>query len=276
MTTPNIEIDQPLIQKVTALALEAGERIMRIYGQDESTSVTLKSDASPLTEADLQSHVVIFDGLRAINADIAIVSEEGVQPERQHLSHTDHWLVDPLDGTKEFLAKSGEFTVNIALIRNGKPVFGVVAAPALKVLYWGAIGAGAFCVRNGVSGQITVSRQAYDQSQRLRIAASKNHMNDLTREFIERLGDCELNSVGSSLKFCKIAEGEIDCYPRFGPTCEWDTAAAQAVLEAAGGIVVDATGKPLSYGKREILNPHFIASAIPYEVLQSRASQVGR
>lgn len=266
----NLEIDRHLTQNVLDLAVEAGERIMRIYGQSELSQVTLKSDASPLTEADLQSHAVIVAGLRAINADIPIVSEEGAQLERQHLSCTDHWLVDPLDGTKEFLAKSGEFTVNIALIRNGKPIFGVVSAPALGVLYWGTMETGAVCMRDGVSKQISVSRQAHDKTQRLRIAASKSHMNDLTREFIEKLGDCELHSVGSSLKFCKIAEGEIDCYPRFGPTCEWDTAAGQAVLEAAGGIVLDPSGESIGYGKQEILNSHFIASAVPYEVLQSR------
>ena len=166
------------------------------------------------------------------------------------------WVVDPIDGTKEFTQRSGEFTVNIALIENGEPVLGVVTAPALEEAFWGAKGEGAS--KRDAHGETRSIRTA-EPGKVKRVVASKNHLNEGTREFIEKLGEHELVQAGSSLKFCRIAEGGADVYPRLGPTCEWDTAAAHAVLVAAGGKVETLEGKPLHYGKEDVLNPWFVA-----------------
>ena len=172
-------------------------------------------------------------------------------------SHGRFWLIDPLDGTKEFISRNGEFTVNIALIEAGRTVLGVVYAPAMDALYWGGAGLGAFRCIGGQTVAIKVA--ASTPGAALRVVASKSHLNEATRSFIDRFGEVSLVQAGSSLKFCRVAEGEADIYPRLGPTCEWDTAAAQAVLEGAGGVVVDLEGAPLLYGKPDVLNPSFIA-----------------
>lgn len=267
-----IKIDDKLIHSLLTIAAEAGRSIMNSYRQCAANpvAVSLKDDASPLTEADLSAHSIIVDGLRRLMPDTTIVSEEDSERQRNKLMVGEHWLVDPLDGTKEFLAKTGEFTVNIALVRDGRPVLGIVAAPALELIYWGSAATGAIRSRNGVTAKIAVSSRIYDSSVPVRVAVSRSHMNASTSEFIAKLGNCELASIGSSLKFCRIAEGEIDCYPRFGPTCEWDTAAGHAILEAAGGIVVDEQDVPLRYGKGSTLNPYFVASAASYSTLQTR------
>ena len=174
------------------------------------------------------------------------------------------WLIDPLDGTKEFIAKNGEFTVNIALIDHGRSVLGVVYAPALALLYWGGLGLGAYRIQDGRTETISVAHKLFNeqtQTQTCRVVASKSHLNESTQQFIDKLDSVSLIQAGSSLKFCLIAEGAADIYPRLAPTCEWDTAAAQAVLEGAGGVVLDFnTREPLCYGKREVLNPSFVAS----------------
>jgi 3'(2'), 5'-bisphosphate nucleotidase len=168
------------------------------------------------------------------------------------------WLIDPLDGTKEFIAHNGEFTVNIALIDQGRSVLGVVYAPAIDALYWGGAGLGAFRRVGTSTAAIQVASHATDEL--CRVVASKSHLNAETQAFIDRLGPVSLVQAGSSLKFCRVAEGVADIYPRLAPTCEWDTAAAQAVLEGAGGVVLDLHGAPLRYGKPDVLNPSFIAA----------------
>ena len=175
--------------------------------------------------------------------------------ERKHWQR--FWLIDPIDGTKDFTQRTGEFTVNIALIENGEPILGVVTAPALAEAYWGLKGEGAYKRDNtGHVQRISVA----PPGEAKRVVASKNHLNEDTKAFIDKLGAHELVQAGSSLKFCKIAEGHADIYPRLAPTCEWDTGAAHAVLSAAGGKVETLEGKPLQYGKEDVLNPHFIAS----------------
>lgn len=246
-----------ILPDVIKVADEASERVLHIYQSD--FKVNYKADDSPITAADTAAHDIIIHGLHRISRDIPILSEEGKDipwEERQHWRR--FWLVDPVDGTKEFTQRTGEFTVNIALIEDGEPVMGVVIAPALKEAFWGVIGEGAHMRdRAGKVHRIRVSEPKAVK----RVVASKNHLNEETKAFIEEnLGEHELVQAGSSLKFCRIAEGHADIYPRLGPTCEWDTGAAQAVLMAAGGKVQALDGSPLKYGKENVLNPHFIAS----------------
>ncbi|WP_100641494.1 3'(2'),5'-bisphosphate nucleotidase CysQ [Marinobacter salexigens] len=245
-----------ILPEVIKVADEASTRVLHIYQSD--FKVSYKEDESPITAADVASHEVIVRGLRNISRDIPILSEEGAQApweERQHWRR--FWLVDPIDGTKEFTQRTGEFTVNIAMIEDGVPVMGVVAAPALKEAFWGIRGEGAH--RRDRTGQVRRIRVAEAQPT-VRVVASKNHMNDETRDFIRALGPHKTLQAGSSLKFCRIAEGHADLYPRMGPTSEWDTAAAHAVLLAAGGNVNTLDGGPLRYGKEDVLNPYFIAT----------------
>jgi len=252
-----------LVPAVVALAEVAGDDIMAIY-QGGPTAVTHKADDSPLTAADMAAHVRIVTGLQALTPDIPIVSEEGCVPDERARSADRFWLVDPLDGTKEFVARNGEFTVNIALIEHGRAVLGVVTVPAQGLSYWGVVGQGA-CRRGAGEVQARPLHVAVPRGgdRPLRVMASKSHLNEATRALIARMGHHELVQAGSSLKFCRIAEGAADVYPRLGPTCEWDTAAAQAVVEAAGGHVCTLQGEPLRYGKAEVLNPDFVVSAVP-------------
>ena len=259
---------QDLAPKVCQLAKDAGEAILSIYESEGSVDPLLahKSDDSPLTLADLASHHCILQGLSAITPDIPVVSEEDADSQTIRQSASRFWLIDPLDGTKEFLARNGEFTVNIALIEAGTPVWGVVYAPVLKRLYWGGREHGALKAADGQVSSLQVST-AVDLNRPSRVVASKSHLNPETTAFIERLGIAELVQAGSSLKFCLIAEGSADVYPRLAPTCEWDTAAAQAVVEGAGGYVYDTKGARLVYGKADVLNPSFIAASVPLNEL---------
>ncbi len=252
-----------LLPRVLRVAQEAGQAIMAIYNEmpDEAGAVSYKADGSPLTQADLAAHRVIARGLAQLTPEIPVVSEEDSASEVHRKPTGCFWLVDPLDGTKEFLARNGEFTVNIALIEDGRPVLGVVVAPALEQSYWGCAGQGAWREMAGRVAPIRVATAQERAGQPLRVLASKSHMNDQTRAYLHQLGPHELIQAGSSLKFCRIAEGSADLYPRLGPTCEWDTAAGQAVLEAAGGSVHDLHTMPLRYGKSGIENPAFIARA---------------
>lgn len=252
------EITEEQVAAVIALAQRAGQAIMEIYRSDKLTW-DLKCDASPVCQADLLAHEILVAGLAALTPGVAIVSEEGGAQAAIRPIGGRFWLIDPLDGTKEFIAHRDEFTVNVALVEEGRPVFGVVVAPALELTYWGASGIGAF--RADSTGVTPIRATQCAATGMLRVVASKSHMDEGTQAFIAELGACELVQAGSSLKFCLIAEGSADLYPRLGPTCEWDTAAAQAVLEAAGGSVRSVTGQALQYGKLEILNPHFVASA---------------
>ena len=252
-----------LLPDVVALAEAAGADIMAIYNAGP-TAVMHKADDSPLTAADLAAHVRIVAGLQQLTPDIPVVSEEGCVPDEGARAAPVFWLVDPLDGTKEFVARNGEFTVNIALIEQGRPVLGVVTVPAQKVSYWGLVVAGAYRRQAGeTQAQRLYVAVPSEAGRPLRVMASKHHFHEDTRALIARMGAHELVQAGSSLKFCRIAEGAADVYPRMGPTCEWDTAAAQAVVEAAGGHVCTLQGEPLRYGKAEVLNPDFVVSSVP-------------
>jgi 3'(2'), 5'-bisphosphate nucleotidase len=254
-----------LLDTMVALVREAHAEIMAVYARPFETQ--LKEDRSPLTEADLASHRVLTRGLAQFPLALPVISEEGGLPDAaERAAWPAYWLIDPLDGTKEFLARNGEFTVNIALVRDGEPVWGVVYAPLPGLMYWGGKGAGSFRCEGDRVEPIRV-RPAIAPGGRYRVVASKSHLNLETSRFIEALGGAELVQAGSSLKFCRIAEGAADVYPRLAPTCEWDTAAAQAVLEGAGGHVYDMAGARLRYGKPDILNPHFVASSVPLAVL---------
>jgi len=258
---------QSLIAPLCALAEQAGAAILAVYRRGEGTALAKKADDSPLTEADLAAHRVIVAGLGALTPDIAVVSEEG-EGGRPAAAER-FWLADPLDGTKEFLARNGEFTVNIALIAAGAPVFGVVHAPVLARTYWGGAGLGAFCREGDTARALHVGAPPVAGAA-WRAVASKSHLNEATRAFLARLGSADLVQAGSSLKFCRVAEGAADIYPRLGPTSEWDTAAAQALVEGAGGFVYDLTGARLRYGKAEIVNPPFIAASLPFDALAAR------
>lgn len=236
------------------LADTAGARIMDVYRSD--FDVEQKDDDSPVTAADQAAHRVLVEGLRALTPDIPILSEEGDQPTfavRQAWQR--YWLIDPLDGTREFIKRNDEFTVNIALIENHRPVIGVVFAPALGTLYYGATGEGAFRQRDGQTEPIATRRA----SEAITVAVSRSHRGDRIEALLERLPDPTTLGIGSSLKFCLVAEGQADLYPRLGPTSEWDTAAAQCVVEAAGGRVVKLDGNALEYNTKDsLLNPDFV------------------
>ncbi len=246
-----------LIEPTKRIAVEAGERIMDIYSR--GFDVQEKDDRSPLTEADLAAHRHIVAELNALTPQIPILSEESANqvPAAERLSWETFWLVDPLDGTKEFIKRNGEFTVNIALVQRHRPVLGVVHVPAKGVTYWGVEGHGA--QRQDSAGevhQLAVSRVAAGP---LRVVGSRSHAGPHLQSYVEALGPHELVSQGSSLKLCLVADGSADVYPRFGPTSEWDTAAAQAVVTAAGGQVLDLQRRPLICNRGEsVLNPYFI------------------
>lgn len=251
---------EKLIKPVRDIASEAGEAIMEIYSR--LGAVDTKSDGSPVTEADRKAHRVIVDRLRNLTPDTPILSEESAQApyaERRHWA--EFWMVDPLDGTREFINRRGEFTVNIALLRKGLPVLGVVGIPAWKAFYWGCGGEAYRQTDDGEPERIHVS---YYRSGTPRVVASRSHASPETTEFIERVkqdrGDCELKSMGSALKICLVAEGDADVYPRLGPTSEWDIAAAHCVLRAAGGTLTTARGEPIRYNKENVLNPWFVAA----------------
>lgn len=251
----DIEQRRQLIEPLAALAEEAGERIMRVYRRD--FAVEAKADESPLTEADRASHDHILARLRELTPTLPVLSEEGELPDYEHRRHWPlYWLVDPLDGTKEFVKKNGEFTVNIALVAQGQPVLGVVHAPVLKTTYIGNRDHGALRLRDGVRTPIHTRPRP---SAALMLVVSRSHRGAAVDRLLERLPPHETRSVGSSLKFCLVAEGQADLYPRFGPTSEWDTAAAQCVVEAAGGCVTRLDLRPLTYNaKASLLNPDFL------------------
>ena len=245
-----------LIDPVSALASEAGSRILEVYATD--FDVQSKSDDSPLTQADLASHRTIVETLASLTPDIPIISEEDGLPDFAERGRwPTYWLIDPLDGTKEFVNRNGEFTVNIALIDNHRPVFGVVRVPVQEKTYIGCEGFGA--ERRDDDTGTTKIRVAKRSGSPPRVVGSRSHRGASLDAFLDSLGEFDLVPMGSSLKFCVVAEGGADVYPRLGPTSEWDTAAAQAVVEQAGGSVVRVDGTSLSYNEKEdILNPWFV------------------
>lgn len=245
------------VPELLSIARAAGEAIMAIYANDVS-SVRLKHDSSPVTKADIAAHRLLAGSLEQLAPGCPVVSEEDHASLAGSRNHQRFWLVDPLDGTREFLAHNGEFTVNISLIEHGQSTLGVIYAPSMDCLYWGGAEIGAFR-RHGTS-TTPIQVMSGKSHKPVGVVASKSHLDTNTQAYIGGLGPISLIQVGSSLKFCRIAEGLADIYPRLSPTCEWDTAAGQAVLEGAGGSVVDLTGRPLRYGKSDIFNPPFIAT----------------
>ena len=246
-----------LIEEIRALAAKAGEIILRYY--EGGTEVRQKADASPVTEADEAAEVLIVDALRRLTPDIPVVAEELVAGGRTpEIGSGPFWLVDPLDGTKEFISRNGEFTVNIALIEGERPTLGVVSAPAVGRMWWGIVGEGAWC--SGPGGKTRPNRARTRPAQGAIAVASRSHADAKTEAFLDKEGVAERISSGSSIKFCLLAEGRADLYPRFGPTMEWDTAAGHAVLLAAGGHVTTPDGAPFLYRKPGFRNPGFIAT----------------
>ena len=238
------------------IARAAGQAILEVYHQD--FAVQHKDDSSPLTAADLASHRIIVERLQQMEPGIPILSEEGADtPFSTRSQWQRYWLIDPLDGTREFVKRNGEFTVNIALIEDGRPVAGMVHVPVTGVSYIGRINEGAWKI--DADDGVTRIRVRDRRQKKARVAGSRSHSGDSLLRFLDRLGTHEIVSMGSSLKLCLVAEGVADIYPRLGPTSEWDTAAAQAVVEAAGGLVTDIQLNPLRYNTKDsLLNPHFL------------------
>ncbi len=247
-----------LIDPVVSLAVEAGKAILEVYASD--FDVQAKDDQSPLTQADLASHRIILAGLGRLTPGLPVISEESGLPGFEERSQWNpYWLIDPLDGTKEFVKRNGEFTVNIALIKDHRPVLGVVHVPVRNTTYSGCEGVGAELRSNGEEPKpIGV---AHESASPVRVVGSRSHRGASLDQFLENLGDFEMHPTGSSLKFCLVAEGVADVYPRLGLTSEWDTAAAQAVVEQAGGVVLELSGNPLGYNRKsDILNPYFLVA----------------
>lgn len=250
------ERQSELLREVVVLAKRAGDAIMAVYLSGNVGEIS-KTDNSPLTLADLASHRVIVDGLDKLTPNIPVLSEEAADiPQAERSRWPRFWLVDPLDGTKEFIKRNGEFTVNIALIEGGVPVLGVVYAPVLDVCYCAARGSGAF-VQHGTSLERSIHAQSPVAGEPIKVVASRSHSDARTAALLERLGEHRCISMGSSLKLCLVAEGNAHFYPRLGPTMEWDTAAAHAVVIEAGGAVCDLLGTELRYGKPDMHNPEF-------------------
>ncbi len=252
---------QEFLPEVRRIAEEAAEVILEVY-QSDDPGVVVKEDFSPLTQADMASHRHIVAGLEAMAPDLPILSEESqgiTYDERRHWDT--FWLVDPLDGTKEFLRRNGEFTINIALICGHRPVLGVVHLPVTGKTYWAAEGEGAF---RSVNGETVPLQAAQTVGQPVKVVASRSHAATPTVMFLDRMGqdhDLEILSKGSALKLCMVAEGEAELYPRLAPTMEWDTAAAQCVVEQAGGYVTTLGNQPLQYNKEDLLNPFFMVAS---------------
>lgn len=269
------------IVDVLKIAIQAGEEILAVY-QSPDFGVETKSDDSPLTRADQQSNDLIVGSLQNLYPKIPILSEEG-----KHLPYDDRknweylWVVDPLDGTKEFIKKNGEFTVNIALVINGKPAVGVIYAPVLNEAYIAKQGLGSYKMENAkeTAAQVTDEKQLIGRSVKLPVSgagskiyavASRSHLSEETKAYLNKIkakyGEIDVTSAGSSLKLCLVAEGKAHVYPRFAPTMEWDTCAGQAIVEQANGTVINVeTNAPLTYNKDNLLNPWFIVKKDGFE-----------
>lgn len=256
------KVIHPWLPELLRIARAAGEAICAIYHQPTAVDVFTKADDTPVTAADQAAHELILAALARFTPDIPVLSEEGLPPPfAERCQWSRYWLVDPLDGTREFIQRTGEFTVNIALVEQQRPVLGVVVAPVQQQAYVAARGRGAFRIEGDRALPIRV-RPVQDRT--VRVIASRRHGNDTLGVILQRFEQqgwrVVLANAGSSLKFCRIAEGNADCYPRLGPTSEWDTAAAQVILEEAGGCVVDTAFVPLHYNRKDsLLNPPFLA-----------------
>ena len=248
-----------LVDDILKISQQAGEKILDIY--ETNFSVSNKDDNSPLTAADVAAHKTICAGLTQLTPDTPILSEESAEVSFETRKQwKQYWLVDPLDGTREFIKRNGEFSVNIALIENHKSIMGVIHIPVKKESYTATLNNGSYKYdETNNKNKITIKQT---DSRNITIAGSRSHANPKLKSFINRLDEAEVLSIGSSLKFCLVAEGKADIYPRFGPTSEWDTAAAQCIVEEAGGLVVDTAFKPLMYNTKDsLLNPAFIVIA---------------
>ena len=249
-----------LIHSVIKIARQAGDAIMDVYASD--FDIYVKDDRSPLTNADMRANTIITEGLEKLIPDVPVLSEEGDNiPFNERSKWESYWLVDPLDGTKEFINKNDEFTVNIALLENNQPVFGVVYAPALNKLYFGSSKKGSFKSNEGNTfTPISVNAKVTNPVQ---IAVSRSHPSLKMNSFISQFDKYDLHPMGSSLKICSVSDGTVHFYPRLGPTMEWDTAASHAIIRAAGGELINiGTNKPLEYNKENLLNPKFIAGFV--------------
>jgi 3'(2'), 5'-bisphosphate nucleotidase len=250
------------LQAVRAIAVDAGRKILDIY--ERGFEVDEKPDRSPVTEADRAAHELISARLTALTPDIPILSEESASAGfEQRAGWTRLWLVDPLDGTKEFISRNGEFTVNIALVENGSPVLGVVYVPVIGTSYFGCRGQGAQ-KEQGACEIRSINVRRYGGTCPI-VVASRSHAGPEIKRFLDGVGPHDVVNMGSALKLCLVAEGTADVYPRLGPTMEWDTAAAQCVVECAGGRVTDLQGRPLAYNKPDLHNPWFVVDAGGYD-----------
>ncbi|WOX04183.1 3'(2'),5'-bisphosphate nucleotidase CysQ [Microbulbifer pacificus] len=258
-------VNRELLDQVIAISVKAGEAILEVYNASGDIAVDSKSDDSPVTAADLAAHKILAPALEQLLDGVPVLSEEGKLPAFDVRGQWNrYWIIDPLDGTKEFIRRNGEFTVNVALIENGEPVLGVVHVPVLDITYAGGKSLGA--IKQDAQGekaiQVRAMQPRLDGKQPIEVVASRSHGAGAVDELLARiegsLGETGLKNMGSSLKLCLVAEGAADLYPRLAPTCEWDTAAAQAVVEAAGGVVVDAQFALLRYNQKDaLLNPFF-------------------
>ncbi len=256
-----MEINQKLIEEICQIASQAASRILEIY--DTDFAIERKEDRSPLTAADLAAHNTICKALAELTPEIPVLSEESAElPYSERRQWSSYWLVDPLDGTREFIKHNGEFTVNIALIEGHQSILGVIVVPVSGVCYYAAKSSGSFKINaDGITESIKVKKS---EINKIILAGSRSHGSEEQQAFIKRLGGAEIISIGSSLKFCLVAEGKVDIYPRFGLTSEWDTAAAQCIVEEAGGCVVDMNFKPIRYNTKDsLLNPEFLVIADP-------------
>lgn len=267
----NAKNEQAWLEHVCRIAVQAGEQILSIYFAAEPAEVEQKSDGTPVTLADKEADELISEALRSLTPDIPLVTEESIEtvPFENRQAWSRFWLVDPLDGTKEFIERTGEFSVNIALVTEGKPVLGVVYVPVTRILYCAMAGLGAYknrvpknpdsqfwqaCMRP----ESRIFCQRLNSKKPIRVAVSRRHGGSV-KQFMQALGSVETVKMGSAIKTCLVAEGAADVYPRFGPTSLWDTAAAQCVVEEAGGKLLDKQGLALTYRQTEtLLNPHFM------------------
>ena len=249
-----------LIDSVIEIARQAGAAIMDVYASD--FDIYVKDDRSPLTKADMRANTIITDGLEKLIADVPVLSEEGQNiPFNERSKWESYWLVDPLDGTKEFIKKNDEFTVNIALLEKNLPMFGIVYAPALDILYCGRGEEGSFKSNNG--GTFTPISVKSQITNPVQIAVSRSHPSPKMNSFISQFTEYDLHPMGSSLKICSVSDGAVHFYPRLGPTMEWDTAASHAIIRGAGGELIKiGTNEPLEYNKKDLLNPKFIAGHV--------------
>ncbi|MDC0037126.1 3'(2'),5'-bisphosphate nucleotidase CysQ [Alphaproteobacteria bacterium] len=260
-----IDNNKNLLIEVSNIALNAGREIMNYY--DSNSNVLAKEDKSPLTEADLASNNIIIEKLRLLNDNIPILSEESLVEWEERKNWNIYWLIDPLDGTKEFLNKNGEFTVNIALIKNTEPILGIIYSPFLSELYFAQKDQGAYKINcsktiKSLENSVKILSNNKKKSDEIIIIGSRSHSNNKFNEWInQNYKNYKILQKGSSLKFCEIANGNADLYPRFGPTSEWDIAAGHIILEEAGGFLKTFENQSIKYNSKEnLINPEFLAS----------------